>query len=41
MYGLGPTTELVLDDVIVNAVPAPGALPALALAGCLIRRRRR
>lgn len=41
MYGFGPTTELVLDDVIVNAVPAPGAFTALALAGCLTRRRRR
>ncbi len=40
-FGMGGTTELVLDDVIVNAVPAPSACTALALAGCLTRRRRR
>ena len=34
------TSELVLDDVIVNMVPAPGSI-ALCGAGCLIARRRR
>jgi len=41
MFGLGGTTELVLDDVIVNPVPAPGAMGALALAGMAGARRRR
>lgn len=39
-YGFGGTTELVLDDVIVNAVPAPGA-GAIALAGGMLAVRRR
>ncbi len=34
------STELVLDDVIINAVPAPGALGLMG-AGLLMRRRRR
>lgn len=38
----GPSsTELVLDDVIVNMVPAPGALAPLALASLVALRRRR
>jgi hypothetical protein len=41
-FGGGGTTELVLDDVIVNAViPAPGAASLSALAGVLALRRRR
>jgi len=39
-FGLGGTTELVLDDVIVNAVPAPG-VGAIALSGCVLAARRR
>lgn len=40
-FGLGGTTELVLDDVIINPVPAPGALALMsASAVCLARRRR-
>lgn len=35
------TTELCLDDVIVNPVPTPGALPLLALAALTRRRARR
>lgn len=35
------TTELVLDDVIINAVPAPGAGALIALAGAFAARRRR
>jgi len=41
--GAGFTTELVLDDVIVNTVPAPGAATAFAVASCVVvgaRRRR-
>lgn len=45
-FNLGPwggsgTTELVLDDVIVNAVPTPAAGTILALAGAVAGRRRR
>ncbi len=36
----GGTTELVLDDVIVNPVPTPGAMGVLALAGLAGARRR-
>lgn len=41
--GPGGTTELVLDDVIVNTVPAPGAhaCAALAAAALFARARRR
>ncbi len=39
-FGLGGTTELVLDDVIVNPVPAPG-FGVLALAGGVLAGRRR
>jgi hypothetical protein len=40
--GPGGTTELVLDDVIVNTVPAPAAGPwACVAAAALIARRRR
>jgi len=35
------TSELVLDDVIVNAVPAPGALALLGMGGLLTTRRQR
>lgn len=40
-FGLGGTTELVLDDVIVNAVPEPGIclIAAIASLGALRRRR--
>lgn len=41
MYGMGGTTELVLDDVIVNAVPTPAPAAALALLGLGAVRRRR
>jgi hypothetical protein len=34
------TTELVLDDVIVNAVPEPGSLAMLILAGLVFVRKR-
>jgi hypothetical protein len=37
----GGTTELVLDDVIVNAVPAPGAGALIALGSLKLARRRR
>jgi|GEM_PF-1390616 len=37
----GGTTELVLDDVIVNPVPTPAAAGLLGLAGLLAMRRRR
>lgn len=40
-FGLGGTTELVLDDVIINAVPTPGAAMMLALGGLAASRRRR
>lgn len=36
----GGTTELVLDDVIINAVPTPGACTLLIPAALFIRRRR-
>lgn len=39
-YGLGNTTELVLDDVIVNAVPEPASLLILAAGGLPMLRRR-
>ena len=42
--GANFTTELMLDDVIINAVPEPSALVLAALAGgclVLVRRRRR
>ncbi len=39
-YGMGTTTELVLDDVIVNPVPAPASGLVLA-AGLIVARRRR
>ncbi len=35
------TTELVLDDVIINTVPAPGALAPLGLVSLGLLRRRR
>lgn len=38
MGGASFTTELVLDDVIVNAAPEPGTLPLLAAGlGALAR----
>lgn len=37
----GGTTELVLDDVIINAVPTPGAAVILGLGGLMASRRRR
>ncbi len=40
-FGFAGTTELVLDDVIVNPVPTPGACGALALAGLAAAGRRR
>ncbi|MBS0196206.1 MAG: hypothetical protein JSR77_05555 [Planctomycetes bacterium] len=42
-FGGTGTTELVLDDVIVNAVPAPGVVGVFGLAGAAVavRRRRR
>lgn len=40
-FGLGGTTELVLDDVIINAVPGPGVGAILAMGGLLASRRRR
>ncbi len=40
-FGMGGTTELVLDDVIVNAVPAPSAAGLLGLAGIRAMGRRR
>ncbi|MBL0928122.1 MAG: PEP-CTERM sorting domain-containing protein [Phycisphaerales bacterium] len=40
-WGGAGTTELVLDDVIINAVPAPSASLALLLAGAAAAARRR
>lgn len=37
----GGTTELVLDDVIINAVPTPGAAVIIGLGGLMASRRRR
>jgi hypothetical protein len=37
----GGTTELVLDDVIINAVPGPGAAVVFAIGGVMVGRRRR
>jgi len=37
----GGTTELVLDDVIINAVPTPSAAALLAVGGVMATRRRR
>lgn len=39
--GSGFTTELVLDDVMVNMAPAPGAIAPLALGAAIALRRRR
>lgn len=42
MYGRSTSTELVLDDVMVNGfVPEPAGLSALGLAAAALRRRRR
>jgi hypothetical protein len=40
-FGLGGTSELVLDDVIVNPLPTPGAVSLLLGCGVLACRRRR
>jgi hypothetical protein len=40
-FGLGGTTELVLDDVIINPIPAPSAIGVIAAGGLLAARRRR
>lgn len=41
-YGMSNfTTELILDDVIINAVPEPGTLTLLAAGLCAITARRR
>lgn len=40
-WGMGGTTELVLDDVIINPVPTPAPAAALALVGLTAMRRRR
>lgn len=40
-FGGTGTTELVLDDVIINAVPGPGAAGLIGCAGLVARRRRR
>lgn len=41
-YGMSNfTTELVLDDVIVNAVPEPGTLALIAMGLCAFAARRR
>lgn len=40
-FGGSGTTELTLDDVIINPIPTPGAGILLALAGGLTTRRRR
>lgn len=37
----GTGTELVLDDVILNVIPTPGAVGVLAMGGLLAARRRR
>lgn len=39
--GVPFSSELVLDDVIINAVPAPGGVVAFALGSALTARRRR
>lgn len=40
-WGRGGTTELVLDDVMINAIPEPAGLSAIALLAILWVRRRR
>ena len=40
-FAPGTTTELVLDDVILNAVPEPGTLALAALAGAMLLWRRK
>src|SRR5262249_43124472 len=35
------TTELIMDDVIINAVPEPGSLALVAVGLCAISARRR
>ena len=40
-FGGTGTTELVMDDVIVNPIPAPGAAGLLGLAGVAAMQRRR
>lgn len=40
-WGMGGTTELVLDDVIVNPVPTPAPVAGLAFMGLTAMRRRR
>lgn len=40
-YGFPGQTEIVLDDVIVNAVPGPGSLALCAAGGAVLMRRRR
>lgn len=40
-FGLGGTTELVLDDVIVNPVPTPGGIALFGACSLLTARRRR
>lgn len=40
-YGRGGTTELVLDDVIINPVPEPASIGLLAIGSVMALRRRR
>jgi len=40
-YGRSGTTEIVLDDVIVNAVPGPGSAAVLGVGILALNRRRR
>lgn len=40
-FGMGGTTELVLDDVIINPVPGAGSVGLLAAASALVMGRRR